>query len=188
MTKQVSLFLLTVALLLMPFTAEAQSRLNGLTNICISEAGFQTRTADCALIVEVLRNRSSTGTVTMGIMRNYSTKVFNRSRTDHRRWIPWMTPTRVRPRGFPSNLTWNPTYRQRYWGVRRHVHRILTGQVMTRYSPDHWGARSLRRQRLRDGWQLIVRGRPHDPNRPHLPHETYNDFWMLPGNFYIDDE
>lgn len=145
-----------------------------LTRICISEAGFQTTTNDCRLIYHALRNRSSTGEVTLGIMRAYSTKTFNKNRTDRRRWIAHLNHSAARPIGWEGNISL-PWSRRRdgYIEVYNHVYDLLHTRPENPCDIpiDHWGARGFRRRRLLSlGWTIVQCG------------ETLNDFWSLPRN------
>jgi len=143
-----------------------------LTKICVSEAGFQVRTRDCDLIYEVLRNRSVTGEISMGIMRAYARKAFDEDRNDNRMWIPHLNHDFLEPRGWAENVTvpWS-TRRSKFIEVYNYVGDLL------RRNPghtcgvriDHWGARGFRRDlHLSRGWRLLDCGK------------THNDFWSLP--------
>jgi hypothetical protein len=143
-----------------------------LTKICVSEAGFQVRTRDCDLIYEVLRNRSVTGEISMGIMRAYARKAFEEDRDDSRMWIPHLNREFTEPRGWSENVTvpWS-TRRDKFIEVYNYVGDLL------RRSPghtcgvriDHWGARGFRKDlHLSRGWKLLDCGK------------THNDFWSLP--------
>ncbi|NDC23973.1 MAG: hypothetical protein EBZ49_07570 [Proteobacteria bacterium] len=143
-----------------------------LTKICVSEAGFQVRTRDCDLIYEVLRNRSVTGEISMGIMRAYARKAFDEDREDNRMWIPHLNREFTEPRGWSGNVTvpWH-TRRDKFIEVYNYVGDLL------RRNPghtcgvriDHWGARGFRRDlHLSRGWRLLDCGK------------THNDFWSLP--------
>lgn len=145
-----------------------------LTRVCISEAGFQTITNDCTLMYHALRNRSSTGEVTLGILRAYSTKTFNKNRTDSRRWIAHLNHAARRPEGWQENISvpWS-SRRQGYIEVYNHVYNLLHTRPESpcNIPIDHWGARGFRRRRLLNlGWTIVQCG------------ETLNDFWSLPRN------
>lgn len=145
-----------------------------LTRVCISESGFQISTNDCTLIYHALRNRSSTGEVTLGIMRAYSTKTFNKNRTDSRRWIAHLNHQARQPEGWQENIS-IPWSRRRagYIEVYNHVYNLLHTRPESPcpINVDHWGARGFRRRRLLNlGWQIVNCG------------ETLNDFWNVPRN------
>jgi hypothetical protein len=172
-------------------TVQADSRQLALTRIIISETGFQLDQTDeeyidqrqeARLIAQALRNRSSVGRVTMGIMRQYSPKSFNKERTDNRRWIAHLWTRRARPAHFPANLWWYG-HRQRLLEIYEYVGWILgpdhveahmcmarTADGFEEVIPDHWGApvRWLRRMRRRQGWTLLIC----------IP-DTKNDFWIM---------
>ena len=143
-----------------------------LARICVSEAGFQLRTRDCELIYHVLRTRSRSGELTIGIMRAYASKSFNRQRTDSHRWVAHLTHTFSEPRG------WNETT-SLPWSRRRTLFRAVYefAGALIRERPenpcpirlDHWGAPHFRRrQHLQNGWRIVECG------------ETLNTFWSLP--------
>jgi hypothetical protein len=182
--------LLFLFCLLFCTTAQADSRQLALTRIIISETGFQlnrsytTHEEEGPAIAAVLRGRSSVGRVTMGIMREYSPKSFNKERTDSRRWISFLWARRVRPQNFPRNLSWSVHY-PRFMEVYRLSGRILRGETEevqcihveedgteVYVKPDHWGAPVgwLQRMRTRQGWSIVDCG------------NTVNDFWITRRN------
>lgn len=143
-----------------------------LTRICISEAGFQTRTNDCTLIYHALRTRSRTGEVTLGIMRAYAPQSFNLNRTDSHRWVAHLRPDLREPRGWRETTTipWS-SRREGFRQVYEHVGTLLrtNPENPCNVRIDHWGARYFRRNTLiRRGWTPIQCG------------ETLNQFWSLP--------
>lgn len=145
-----------------------------LAKICVSESGFQVRTNDCTLIYHVLRGRSVTGEVTMGIMRAYARNVFNENRKDSRRWIVNLNSRFEEPEGWSGNVTIP-------WGLRREgfidVYNHAGDLLRTRPAEtpcgvkvSHWGARGFRRDlHLSRGWRLVECGK------------TNNDFWVVPS-------
>jgi hypothetical protein len=145
-----------------------------LARVCVSESGFQIRTLDCRLIYETLRYRSVTGELTMGIMQAYSTRAFNRSRTDPRHWIAFLNPEFTQPRGWTENITVPWSARRADW---RRVYEFAG--YLLRYTQEypctlrvhHWGARGFRYwQHRRSGWIPIDCGE-----------ETANTFWHVPS-------
>lgn len=145
-----------------------------LSRICVSESGFQIRTNDCSLIYHTLRTRSRTGEITMGIMRAYSGRTFDRNRTDRHRWIPHLNHDFREPEGWRETVTipWS-TRRGRFIEVYNHVGSLLRRRPENTCGVriDHWGARGFRRQlHLSNGWRLVQCG------------ETLNDFWSIPEN------
>lgn len=146
-----------------------------LTRICVSEAGFQYRTMDCRLIYEVLTYWSADHTtLTMGNMRRYSGKTFDRDRTDHRRWIAFLNSNFSEPTGWreSQDIPWS--------SVRDNFRRLYNyvGYLIRYPQPNpctvelhHWGARGFRRrEHLGQGWILVQCDGA----------ETLNDFWSLP--------
>ncbi len=145
-----------------------------LAKVCVSESGFQVRTNDCTLIYHVLRGRSTTGELTMGIMRAYAKKTFDERRQDSRRWILHLNHTFEEPREWSETVTIP-------WSVRRSgfidVYTQAGELVRTRPNTtpcgakvSHWGARGFRRElHLNQGWQLVRCG------------TTHNDFWYVPS-------
>jgi hypothetical protein len=145
-----------------------------LARILVSEAGFQLRTLDGLLIYETLRHRSMTGEVTMDMMRRYSTRTFDRNRTDSRRWIPYLNPEGTRPRGWTDEITIPWSARRADWlrvyqyagYLLRHPQRFpCTMRV------HHWGSRGFRYWRhIHAGWIPVNCGE-----------ETANTFWHVPS-------
>lgn len=150
-----------------------------LARICVSESGFQTRTNDCTLIYHALRTRSRTGEVTMGIMRAYSGRTFDRSRTDRHRWIAHLDHNFREPSGWSETVTipWS-TRREGFEQVYNHVGDLLRSRPANTCGVriDHWGARGFRRElHLSNGWELVNCG------------ETLNDFWTIPSDDSEDE-
>jgi len=153
-----------------PTTRERRMQL-ALARICVSEAGFQVTTRDCELIYHVFRTRSRTGDLTLGIMRAYSSRSFDTTRTDRRRWVAHLNHEFREPAGWEIiSVPWSA----RREGFRRVYE--FAGQII-RSRPDnpcgvrldHWGAQHFRRQEhLEDGWKIVQCG------------ETLNAFWSLP--------
>lgn len=145
-----------------------------LAKICVSESGFQVRSNDCTLIYHVLRRRSSTGEVTMGIMRAYAKKTFDEKRKDSRRWITHLNHTFTEPHGWVENVTipW-ANRRDGYEEVYTHAGMLLRTRPSTApcgVKVSHWGARGFRRElHLKQGWELVRCG------------NTHNDFWYVPN-------
>lgn len=143
-----------------------------LARICVSESGFQTRTNDCTLIYHALRTRSSTGEITMGIMRAYSGRTFDRNRADRHRWIAHLNPNFREPHGWSETVTipWS-TRREGFVEVYNHAGSLLRTRPENTCGMriDHWGAPGFRRSlHLSNGWRLVECG------------ETLNDFWSIP--------
>lgn len=145
-----------------------------LAKICVSESGFQVRTNDCTLIYHVLRGRSVTGELTMGIMRAYARNVFNENRKDSRRWITNLNSRFEEPIGWAENVTipWS-LRREGFIDVYRHVGELLRTrptETPCGVKVSHWGARGFRRElHLSRGWRLVECGK------------TNNDFWVVPS-------
>ena len=145
-----------------------------LARVCVSEAGFQTHSNDCTLIYHVLRGRSRTGELTMGIMRAYAGNIFDEGRRDSRRWILHLNHAFEEPREWSETVTIP-------WGARRagfievYQHAGMLVRTRPRETPcgarvSHWGARGFRRElHLSQGWRLVRCG------------NTHNDFWYVPS-------
>lgn len=145
-----------------------------LARICVSEAGFQTQSNDCTLIYHVLRGRSRTGELTMGIMRAYAGMAFNENRTDSRRWILHLNHAFEEPREWSETVT-IPWSARRAGFIDVYHHAGMLVRTRPTSTPcgvrvSHWGARGFRReQHLRQGWRLVRCG------------NTHNDFWYVPS-------
>lgn len=145
-----------------------------LARVCVSEAGFQTRSNDCTLIYHVLRGRSRTGELTMGIMRAYAGMVFNENRTDSRRWILHLNHAFEEPREWSETVT-IPWSARRAGFIDVYHHAGMLVRTRPASTPcgvrvSHWGARGFRRElHLRQGWRLVRCG------------NTHNDFWYVPS-------
>lgn len=154
-------------------TPESKQLQLSLAKICVSEAGFQVRSNDCTLIYHVLRRRSSTGEVTMGIMRAYAKKTFDESRRDSRRWITHLNHDLSEPRGWAESVTVPWSRRQEgFADVYHHAGELLRSrptETPCGAKVSHWGARGFRRElHLSQGWKLVRCG------------NTHNDFWYVP--------
>ncbi len=145
-----------------------------LARICISEAGFQVHrpmseySTDCANIAGVLQRRSSVGRVTLGIMRAYSPKSFDKNRTDVRAYIPHLTTQNTPPRFWRRHLQWS-VYRRRFEEVYQLALALVQGVKQPTCVADHWGARV---QAIRD------RARRYRWNRASCG-KTLNSFWRI---------
>ena len=152
-----------------------------LAKICVSESGFQVRSNDCTLIYHVLRRRSSTGEVTMGIMKAYARKTFDENRQDPRRWILHLNHTFEEPMGWAEHVTvpWS-TRRDGFAEVYSHAGMLLRTRPETTpcgAKVSHWGARGFRRElHLSQGWKLVRCG------------NTHNDFWYVPTRRDIEEQ
>jgi len=144
-----------------------------LARICVSESGFQVRTNDCLMIYHTLRNRSSTGELTMGMMRAYSPLSFNLERSDGHRWVAHLNARFTEPQGWSETVPFSWYARRDDWiAVYNFVGEMLASDLTPPCTlpPHHWGARGFRRrQLLSEGWILSECG------------ETLNDFWTVPS-------
>lgn len=142
-----------------------------LARICVSESGFQVHTNDCNLIYQALRTRSSTGELTLAIMRSYSRRSFDRTRTDRRRWIAHLNHEFREPSGWEIiSVPWS-TRRQGFINVYEYAGHLIRTRPANKCGVriDHWGAPGFRRDmHLEQGWRLVECG------------ETLNDFWTIP--------
>lgn len=151
-----------------------------LAKICVSESGFQVRSNDCTLIYHVLRGRSTTGELTMGIMRAYAKKTFDDNRRDSRRWILHLNHSFDEPREWSETVTvpWSAR-RSGFMDVYHHAGMLV--HTRPRATPcgskvSHWGARGFRRElHLSQGWRLVRCG------------NTHNDFWYVPNRRDIEE-
>ncbi|MFW6086401.1 MAG: hypothetical protein ACODAG_04290 [Myxococcota bacterium] len=142
-----------------------------LAKVCASEASIQTETDDCAAIAQVLRRRAR-GSSLGAMARAYSSRVFDRSRGDGRRWIAHLGPTGVQPEGWPERLPWASTWRARWMALYRHAGAILRGEVPSpcERPPDHWGGDMDDWRARKAGWFPVDCG------------QTLNHFWAVrPG-------
>lgn len=145
-----------------------------LARVCVSEAGFQTHSNDCTLIYHVLRGRSRTGELTMGIMRAYAGNIFDEGRRDSRRWILHLNHAFEEPREWSETVT-IPWSARRAGFIEVYQHAGMLVRTRPRETPcgarvSHWGARGFRRElHLSQGWRLVRCG------------NTHNDFWYVPS-------
>lgn len=144
-----------------------------LARICVSEAGFQTITDDCKFIYLALKERSRSHLITLGMMRSYSPGVFNKHRTDERRWIPYLNASFTEPEPWTETVGVPWAARRSDW---RAVYDLAAELIRTNPSNpcgvriDHWGAKRFRiRQHLEEGWTIVQCG------------NTKNTFWTLPN-------
>ena len=162
-----------LVLTLLAFAVQAQS--SGpeqdsvdLARVCVSESGFRD-TADCAAIGHLLVRRADRLNITFAQMiRRYSTRAFDRRRTDRRRWIPFLSASMSEPRGWPASLSW-----ERYseaWEQRIELaESVLSGRTPDPCpGSDHWGG-AMDDHRVPDSWR-----------RAQCEGETLNRFWIVP--------
>lgn len=142
-----------------------------LAKICVSEAGFQTSTNDCALIFQTLKTRSRMHQVSLGMMRSYSPDVFNKNRTDARRWVPYLNARFAEPEHWSETVRVPWTARSEAWHA---VYNLASELIRTNPANtcgvriDHWGAKHFRRrQHLAEGWTIVECG------------VTKNAFWTM---------
>lgn len=154
-----------VALLPPAVEANRPSEILGLARICVSESGWDSP-HDCEGILSVLRSRSErTGMTLNQAMRAYSKRVFDRSRTDARRWIADLHLSAQKPDGWPDHLPWDGGYKES-WMMMLEFAEDLLGSSNLRCSAHHWGDRYGDKERaLRAGWTEVDCG------------ETKNMFW-----------
>lgn len=151
-----------------------------LARVCVSEAGFQTRSNDCTLIYHVLRGRSRTGELTMGIMRAYAGNIFDESRRDSRRWILHLNHAFEEPHEWSETVT-IPWSARRAGFIEVYQHAGTLVRTRPQETPcgarvSHWGARGFRRElHLSQGWRLVRCG------------NTHNDFWYVPSRRDSDE-
>ena len=142
-----------------------------LAKVCVSEAGFQTSTNDCALIFQALKTRSHMHQVSLGMMHAYSPDVFNKNRRDARRWVPYLNASFTEPEHWSETVRVPWTARSAAW---RSVYNLASELIRTNPANscgvriDHWGAKHFRRrEHLREGWTIVECG------------VTKNAFWTM---------
>lgn len=158
------------AIMALPPAVEATrpGEILGLARICVSESGWDSP-HDCEGILAVLRSRSErTGMTLNQAMRAYSKRVFDRSRTDSRRWIADLHLSAQKPDGWPDHLPWDGGYKYS-WMMMLEFAEDLLGSSNLRCAANHWGDRYGDKERaLRAGWIEVDCG------------ETRNMFWSVP--------
>lgn len=164
--------ILIILLLLTSSTTFAQTRQEALARYCINEVSFSPNIInDCTAIATVLRNRSSTGHITLGIIRAYSRgEIFNHHRSDPMRWVPFLNRFGRRPRYWNESTTIPWSRRRSIWMRVYHLSgRILHHEIhdKCRYPAHHWGNSTLDRRSRRRGW---IRSQCH----------SINHFWTVP--------
>ena len=143
-----------------------------LAAVCVAEAGWSTDTGDCAAIVSLLMRRADRlGLRPRVMVRAYSSRHFDRERTDRRRWIAHLALDGSRPRGWPRQLAWE-RYRPRWLATVEHVRAVLRGEVADPCGgeADHWGGPMDDHRARRAGWTRVECSAP-----------TRNRFWRVPG-------
>jgi hypothetical protein len=119
-----------------------------LAQLCASEAGIAPVTNDCPAIHAVITRRAEVlGVSWPRAARAYAGNVFNRRRTDSRRWIAWLRPDARKPHGWPSSARWRPSA----WKARLDESaRIWSGELTHACNgrPDHWGGRHVDHARI----------------------------------------
>jgi len=132
-----------------------------LARICVSEAGWEIGD-DCGSILSVLRSRSERMRIPlMQAMRAYSSRTFDRSRTDSRRWIAELSGN-----GFPRGLA--ARHQSKWRQLLDHAGELLANPAST-CDVHHWGSNhgnDLARA-LRAGWTRVDCG------------DTKNAFWNM---------
>lgn len=141
-----------------------------LARVCAAEAGWDTRTGDCAAIVHLLRRRAQRHEIRVATMaRLYSSRHFDRERLDRRRWIAGLRLDGRRPGGWPGRLPWS-RYRAAWRQVIAHVRAVLRGEVGDPCpGADHWGGPM-------DDWRARAAGWA----RVECSSSTRNRFWNVP--------
>lgn len=161
----------SAALLLIAFAVSAQAPSRNsvdLARVCVSESGFRD-TSDCAAIGHLLVRRAERLNITFAEMiRRYSTRAFDRRRTDRRRWIPFLNRQMSQPRGWPASLSWE-RYRDAWEERIRLAQSVLSGRTPDPCpGSDHWGG-AMDDHRVPDTWR-----------RAQCEGETLNRFWIVP--------
>ena len=165
---------LLAALLWAP-TAHAQpisDQALDLARICASEAGLRAEpAADCAAISHLLIRRAALLDRPLPLLaRQYSTRVFNRRRSDRRRWLAWLDTSGSAPRYWPAALDW-ARFAPRWLVLQRIAQGVLDGRVADPCAPDrvdHWGGAMDDHRAHRAGWRLAA-----------CSARTLNHFWIV---------
>ena len=150
-----------------------------LARIAVSESGWDGK-RDRAAIWHVLGRRADRhGMRLTSMARAYSSRVFDPTRTDRRRWVAMLDPRHAlesggRPEGFPDTLPWR-NFRTRWRNILLHADAFLRSHVADpcgEDAPDHWGMSvpgSIDyRRAVGAGWERVDCG------------ETHNAFWRVP--------
>lgn len=148
-----------------------------ITQLCISEAGFNLKSNDCLLIYKVLKDRSqrvfNDSSINMRMIRAYSGNALNKNRRGIRSWIPFLNHNAEQPTRWPRRtLSWS-LYREQYKQIYNFVGKILTNEELISYPCQfpvhHWAKRQWADHRNRRlGWRYSS-----CPN-------TLNQFWTVP--------
>lgn len=113
-----------------------------LAKICLHEAGWHHFYNDCVAIHQVLtwRTKYVFKKGMLYTMEQYSTKVFDKDRTDHRGFIPHLTASLEQPHNWPSNLKWDTNYKYKWKRVLKTAkHIALRSPRGCSHTPRHWG-------------------------------------------------
>lgn len=147
--------------------ARLSERVLVLARTCAGEAGWSTRTGDCAAIVHVLLRRADrAGTTPIAMARAYSAALGPGGRP----WVRGLALDGHEPAGWPERLAW-ARYRPGWLALVRHVRDVLAGRVADPCpGAVHWGMRTGRdaQRARRAGWRLVECSAP-----------TRNAFWAL---------
>lgn len=163
-----------------------------LARVCASEIGLTGDPEECAAIYAVLASRAERNGLSVRAMAHaYSTRVFDRDRTDRRAWIAHLRPDGREPAGWPRTVVVGPEgsgpsqvrggpawsrYRDRWLALIDAAGAIVRGEIASPCAGpvDHWGARhgvDLERAR-RAGWtEVECRLSSGEPTR--------NAFWNV---------
>lgn len=155
-----------------------------LARICLHEGRWRIHERmECAAIRDVIRDRAQViGTSFHGAAHLYSDKVFDRSRTDPRRWLAWLRGDLRRPKYWPrSNVPWDkrpiPTCgdlrcRDAWSRTIEHAKWLMGPEDPESHceiDPHHWGDDDTDLERARrQGLRQVDCG------------ETLNLFWVVP--------
>jgi hypothetical protein len=191
--RRAALVFCGLALVPTPSIAEAQAVTEyispqlALARVCASEIGLTGSPEECAAIHSVIRRRADRmGWSFIWAIRAYSTRVFDRERSDPRQWVAHLRADGRQPAGWPTSITvrrrgearvvrhapWG-AYRERWLTLYRAAGQIVRGEIhpQCQRPVDHWGMRHgvdfERAQRA--GWDEVDCG------------ETRNAFWAVPA-------
>lgn len=136
------------------------SEVEAIARVCVHEAGLEAvddegePINDCGAIAQVARYHAERFPQHRGsaeaAIRGYSSRTFDRARTDGRRWVAWMTLDLAQPRGWSASMTWNPEL----WRAKLdEVSAVLAGTAPAPCPEPvfHWGGPRVDHERIERG-------------------------------------
>lgn len=158
-----------------PVGAQRVDRQTALGRLCASEIGLTGSHEECAAIHSVIARRAewhSMRWITMA--RAYSSRVFDRSRTDHRAWVAHLRADGTAPEGWPAVASWRAA-RPRWLALHEAAGAIVRGEIESGCEGPiaHWGM-------SRPGSIDMVRAERAGWLRAACPEGFRNAFWIVP--------